>query len=248
MTDTGVLDNFRPVSLKQLDALALMNRTDTKFLFRADRLSDFLHQLQPYYQLLEINGTRIMPYRSVYFDTPDYFLYRCHHNGVRSRYKVRLRDYLISDRSFFEIKRKTNKDKTKKKRIEVPYQTGEISSESRLFLDANSPLGQYRLVKTLENSFSRLTLAGFDSRERITIDLNVNFRVGDQILDMSRLVIAEVKQSGHQGSSPVMKVLHRMDVQAGSFSKYCMGIVSMVEGVKYNNFKPKLRNVKKILE
>lgn len=247
MISNGVIGSFRPVSLKELDSLSLMNRTDTKFLFRADRLTDFLTELLPYYQMLEIDGTRVMPYKSAYFDTPDYFLYRCHHNGVRSRYKVRLRDYLISDRSFFEIKRKTNKNKTKKKRIEVPYQTQEIAPSSQIFLNENSPLGGCTLVKTLENSFSRLTLAGFDTHERLTIDLDVCFRVNDHNLDMSRLVIAEVKQSGHSASTPVMKVLHGLEIRPGSFSKYCMGIVSMVEGVKYNNFKPKLHIVNKLL-
>lgn len=247
MTDLGIIKDFRPVSLKELESLSLMNRVDTKYLFRIDDLEEFLEHMKAEYRVLEISQSRIMPYCSTYFDTPDYFLYRCHHNGVRSRYKVRLRDYLVSDRSFFEIKRKTNKDKTKKKRIEVPFQTSEFSAATLDFLQNNSPLEGTQLVKTLENSFSRITLAGFETHERVTIDINVNFKIDAKKMDMNRLVIAEVKRSGNQNNSPVLNVLREMRIPVCGFSKYCMGIVSMVDGVKYNNFKPKLRNINKIL-
>jgi len=245
--ETDIINDFRPVTLKELDALALMNRTDTKYIFRADRLAEFLERVKSSYRVLEIEECRVMPYSSIYFDTPDYFLYRCHHNGVRCRYKVRLRDYLVSDRSFFEIKRKTNKNKTKKKRIEVPFQTGEISVDSLDFLDNNSPLGSCTLIRSLENSFSRITLASFETHERVTIDLDVKYRVGSKRLEMDRLIIAEVKRSSSSSVTPVLEALHDMNIAPGSFSKYCIGIVSMVEGVKYNNFKPKLRNINKII-
>lgn len=247
MIGPGIITDFRPVTLKELDKLALMNRVDSKFLLRTDRLPELLERIMGDYRVLEISDCRLMPYTSTYFDTPDYFLYRCHHNGVRTRYKVRLRDYLISDRSFFEIKRKTNKEKTKKKRIEVPFKTSQITGESQEFLQTSSPLGDYPLIKTLENSFSRITLAGFETLERVTIDLNVRYKTDTAEMGLEGLAIAEVKRSAASTGSPIQSALREMKIPPGGFSKYCIGIVSLVEGVKYNNFKPKLRNINKII-
>ena len=42
-----------------------------------------------------------------------------HQNKKLNRYKIRQREYLISDISFFEIKFKSNKGRTIKKRIKT---------------------------------------------------------------------------------------------------------------------------------
>jgi hypothetical protein len=197
--------------------------------------------------VLEINNQRLMPYHSTYYDTPDHMLYLSHHNGARPRYKVRFRDYLVSDRSFFEIKRKTNKDKTKKKRIEVPFHTHNLTEESQKFLEVNRPLGKLNLISTLENSFSRITLAGFASNERVTLDVDMSYRNKRSELSMAGLVIAEIKQGSASKNSPMLQTLHDMHLCDAGFSKYCIGLVSLVDGLKYNNFKPKLLTIKKIL-
>lgn len=245
--DKGIIKGFQPVTLEALDSLSLMNRTDTKCVFHERYLPEILAKVASNYKVLEINHERIMPYHSTYFDTPEYFLYLSHHNGARPRFKVRLRDYLISDCSFFEVKRKTNKERTKKKRMEVPFRVQTISDESRNFLKLHSPLGDATLIKTLENSFSRITLAGFASNERVTLDIDMSYRTKRNELSMAGLVIAEIKRGSASASSPMLQTLHEMHICATGFSKYCMGIVSLVEGVKYNNFKPKLLTVKKIL-
>jgi hypothetical protein len=245
--DKSIVQEFQPVTLEALDALSLMNRTDSKCVFHAKYLPEVLARVASHYLVLEINNQRLMPYRSTYFDTPDYLLYLRHHNGARPRYKVRLRDYLVSDRSFFEIKRKTNTDKTKKKRIEVPFHTQIINEECQKFLELNSPLGNMNLRSTLENSFSRITLAGFASNERVTLDVDMTYRTKRNELSMAGLVIAEIKQGSASKNSPMLQTLHDMHLTAAGFSKYCIGLVSLVEGLKYNNFKPKLLTIKKIL-
>jgi hypothetical protein len=248
MTDRSLFQSFNPVSLDALDSLSLMDRIDTKFIFNARLLPALLERIAPHYYVLEINGQRFMPYRSVYFDTPDYSLYLHHHNGRLERYKVRMRDYLISDRSFFEVKRKTVKKKTKKKRIEVPFQCDEIKQDGLEFLRYHSPLGDLKLVPSLENSFQRITLAGFASNERVTLDVEVCYQRKGQKFSLDGLVIAEIKRGKACSHSPVQQALRELHVHTPGFSKYCIGIACMVDGVKYNNFKPKLLTINRILQ
>jgi hypothetical protein len=247
MIEKGIVQPFEPVSLEALEALSLMNRTDTKCVFHVRLLPELLAKVAGHYLVLEINNQRLMPYTSTYFDTPDYLLYTNHHNGVLARYKVRFRDYLISDRTFFELKRKTNKSRTKKKRMEVPFRTQEIAPEGFDFLAAHSPLAGVPLIKVLENRFTRITLAGFATNERVTLDVDMEYVVNGKNLALEGLVIAEIKRGRASTHSPMMQALHEMHITPSGFSKYCIGIVSLVEGVKYNNFKPKLLNLKKIL-
>lgn len=55
------------------------------------------------YLISKINGTRLDPYRTLYYETPDLALYLQHRSGVRPRCQVRLRERLGSgDRLFVE--------------------------------------------------------------------------------------------------------------------------------------------------
>jgi len=100
-----------------MESVALMNRTDTKFVFRADRLPDFLNSIKSEYRILNINDKRASKYETLYFDTPDFKLYKEHHRGKASMYKVRHRIYVDSQLHYFEIKFKNNKGRTIKNRI-----------------------------------------------------------------------------------------------------------------------------------
>src|SRR5687767_7859268 len=108
---------FAPISLDEMDGVKLMDRTDTKFLFKAEQLPAFLEQLATSYRVLEINDRRICRYETLYFDTADFQLYLCHQNGKLNRYKVRFRRYVESDVSYFEVKLKNNKGRTIKTRV-----------------------------------------------------------------------------------------------------------------------------------
>ena len=57
----SVLNNttqFTPISLKNMDGVKLMNRSDTKFTFSSQKLPILLEKLIPFYNVLEINGKR----------------------------------------------------------------------------------------------------------------------------------------------------------------------------------------------
>ena len=66
---TKFLNELDPISLKEMDKVALMNRTDTKFIFSVSTLIDVLSKLKKHYYSLEINGIRAANYKTLYFDT-----------------------------------------------------------------------------------------------------------------------------------------------------------------------------------
>ena len=61
-TDYARLDRalarLRPISLGELDGVALQDRTDTKLLLTLDQLASALHQLADRYGVLTIDGRR----------------------------------------------------------------------------------------------------------------------------------------------------------------------------------------------
>ena len=85
----SVVKGFAPISLDEMDAVALLNRIDTKFVMSTEQLVSALFALQSDYRILSINGQRLNHYRTLYFDTPDFELYNLHVNGRANRYKVR---------------------------------------------------------------------------------------------------------------------------------------------------------------
>ena len=110
-----IISKFSSVSLDEIDEVKLMNRIDRKYWFHISQLVPFLESTIPYYDILEINGQRLMKYETTYFDTEEDTMFLKHHNQKLNRHKIRQRKYLSTDSSFLEIKYKTNKRRTVKK-------------------------------------------------------------------------------------------------------------------------------------
>ena len=85
----------------------------------SDELLSILRGIHTHYYAQEAEGNRLSPYSTVYYDTPDLKMYTIHHDRHLVRDKVRVRTYVDSHLTFCEVKHKTNKGRTKKKRIEV---------------------------------------------------------------------------------------------------------------------------------
>ena len=128
------LQELEPISLKEMDKVALLNRTDTKFIFSIPTLVDTLSKLKQHYFALEINGQRTARYKTLYFDTEQKDLFLRHQNGKKNRYKIRIRKYIDSDLCYLEVKLKTNKSRTIKKRIEIVDFETEFSQVSKDFI------------------------------------------------------------------------------------------------------------------
>ena len=101
-----ILAEMRPITLSEMDTVKLMNRVDTKFAFSVEELKQLLPRLNDDFNILEIEGTRLPSYKSLYFDENDFKFYNDHHNGRTSRYKIRFRKYVESEIYFLEVKHK----------------------------------------------------------------------------------------------------------------------------------------------
>lgn len=241
------LSGFEPITLEKMDDVKLLDRTDTKYTFRADHLISVLESVKDHYYVLEAAGTRITDYESLYFDTKDLDLYIRHHNDRLNRYKVRYRRYINSGLSFFEVKFKNNKNRTIKSRVKRKEIEQEISGSAKDLLESKSWIKADSLLPALWVYYSRITLVSKNLDERLTIDLGLSFSNNITEKNFNELVIAELKQDKFNRNSKFAKEMINHRIPERSMSKYCFGITQVVPGVKQNLFKPKLLNLKKIL-
>lgn len=237
---------FDPISLAQMDTVALLNRTDTKFMMSRAQFLNSLVLLTEDYWMLAVNGERFNHYRSLYFDTPGFDLYNLHVTGRAERYKVRSREYTDSQISFLEVKHKTRKDRTIKDRLRTDRPVVEIDGTAENWLAACFPFAGADLEPKLWNTFTRLTLVSKRYTERVTLDLDLTFYTDQKIFRMGEIVIAEVKMDSSNQASPFFEVMRNQKIHPSSFSKYCIGISLLYDQVKKNALKPKLHRIEKI--
>lgn len=242
----GLAARFDPISLEQMDAVALLNRTDTKFVMSRTQFLNSLAMLPQNYWMLAVNGQRFNHYRSLYFDTPGFDLYHLHVTGRAERYKVRSREYTDSQISFLEVKHKTRKDRTIKDRIRTPRPVVEIDERTENWLAAFFPYASAELEPKLWNTFTRLTLVSKRYTERVTLDLDLTFYTGLKIARLGEIVIAEVKMDSSIQALPFLDVMRALKIHPSGFSKYCIGVSLLYDQVKKNAIKPKLHRIEKI--
>jgi len=244
----ALMGRFDPISLKEMDGVALLNRTDTKYVLRTSQLQQALAQLTTRYRVLTIKNQRLNHYQTVYFDTPDLALYTRHHDGAKNRYKVRSREYVDSHLSFLEVKFKTNKNRTIKSRMQTPDVVTEFDGDTASFVHDHCPNDPALLGPKLWNQFIRITLVSKQSVERLTLDINLEFQREQARVGLPGIAIAEVKQEGFDRQSDFIRQMRGMGVRPSGFSKYCMGVASLYDEVKKNNFKPQMLQVGKLMQ
>jgi hypothetical protein len=242
---SSILNVFEPITLDEMESVSLMDRTDTKFVFRIDRLTYFLKNIISDYRILNVNGVLASRYETLYFDTPDFEMYLQHHRGRPCRYKIRHRIYVDSNLHFFEIKFKNNKARTIKNRIKRKEITYVIKDKAEKFLNEHTNLSAQNLFPKLWSNCSRITLVNKCSKERLTLDINLQFKNEQTEKNLPNVVIAEVKQE-KLSPSPFIKLMKKQGVREGSISKYCFGVIFLYDHIKKNNFKNKLLTINKI--
>ena len=236
----SLIDTFNPISLKEMEGAALLNRVDTKFVMTLGQVQSALQALQADYSALSIGGQHMNHYRSLYFDTPEFTLYHDHVNGRAERYKVRSREYTDSHLSFFEVKHKTRKNRTVKERIPTSSQVVEITPEMVSWLQGIAPINGSLLEPKLWNTFTRVTLVSKTVSERVTLDFDLTFYSEQATASMDGLVIAEVKYDASRAHSPFLQQMRAQRILPHGFSKYSIGVAMLYEHVKKNAFKPKM--------
>ena len=243
-TEKQHLNGFHPIHLDEMDNVKLMNRVDTKFVLGRGLFNQILPELIEGYRSLEVSGTRMSAYNTLYFDTEKYKFYLDHHNGSGNRYKVRIRKYVESDLLFLEVKNKF-KGRTNKKRIAIGSFEETLSLGSKTYVDG--VIGEeYDLESKLWNTFDRITLVNKTEKERLTIDINLAFEMGNKSEKFNHLVVAELKQERINRQSLFFKVMKKNGIRRNGFSKYCVGAITVDPNLKYNNFKRHLRLIEKL--
>ena len=91
MTLQDILNDYKPITLEEMNDIRLMNRIDTKFVTTIPVLKQLLEIARDDYYVQETGGLRISPYYTLYFDTEDCKMYNRHEAGHLTRQKVRVR-------------------------------------------------------------------------------------------------------------------------------------------------------------
>lgn len=243
-TALKILQGYESVSLEELDRVALLDRHDTKYVFSYRDLDSVLTALAPQYRVLEVNGFRISPYETLYYDTDDLEYYTLHQRGKRNRLKVRMRKYCSTGVTFLEVKYKTNKNRTIKYRKEIDDIRYDLLPEDIQFIEeccGTPPPLQPRIF----NSFERITLAHLNSDERLTIDRYLSFSdLKNNQEELPKLIIAELKQAEFDRESIFARFAKKHLIRPDSVSKYCLGVGLLYEQARKNFINMKLRRIR----
>lgn len=241
-----------------MESVKLMNRIDTKYAVSLSVLPAILDAAQADYYAQEIDGKRVATYDTMYYDTDTLDMYIRHHDRQLVRQKIRVRQYVESQLTFLEIKRKNNKGRTKKKRISVPGFdiNGSTFGESKKelwsvedFIAAKSQYTWSELTPHLSTQFHRVTLVNKAKTERLTIDMDLVWKnmISDESKTFNDLVIIELKRDGNV-PSPMTKIMMDLRIHPLKISKYCIGTALTTPNIKKNRFKSKIRKIEKICQ
>lgn len=252
LNELDVWHTMPTITLDEMRAVKLMNRIDTKYVLSEAELLELLGRAQREgYYVQIIDNVRACRYLTIYYDTPDREMFRLHHNRKLTRQKLRTRTYLESGVTFFEIKNKNNRGRTKKRRTEIlASQLGSFSDNA----DALRLLGEHSLYRAeelspaLSTSFVRITLVNPSLTERSTIDLSLAYedmRSGKRGA-IDSVAIVEIKQDGNIPSR-LKLMLRDMRIAPLKISKYCLGTTLTVDSIKSNRFKEKIQQINKRL-
>ena len=244
----ALLRAMPPITLEQMSEIRLMKRTDQKYLTNLPTLFRLLEMTRDSYYSQEIEGRRISPYATTYWDDPSDLMFRTHQAGHAPRRKVRVRTYLGSDQSFLEVKKKDNHGKTSKSRVPVPSLKAVLEEQAgQDFLQQKTGFSLEHLAPTVGNRFNRITLVNRAKTERLTIDFDIQFYNYKTQLSaaMSNIVVIELKRDGRV-ASPILPMLRALRIKPSGFSKYCIGACVTDPTLRVNRFKKRLIRVRKV--
>lgn len=226
----GARHGFEVASAELLRRRELQTRVDRKFTTTVDAVSEFLAGLRDDYHILAAGSTGWARYETCYFDTPRLDTFHEHVRGRRPRYKVRIRHHVDRERSFLEIKRKTNGGKTEKARRDRAFRDTTLTGDDREFIRTYSGLPAEELRAAVWTNFRRATFVGVSTNERITVDVGLSFMKDGAEEEGVTFGIIELKQPRITHSTPAMQLLRKLGVREQSLSKYCAGVAAVHEG------------------
>ncbi len=242
----SLLSKFETKTLQDISAVSLLHRIDSKYTITKSQLHTLLATLLNTHAIVQIDSLLVLPYHTLYFDTPDYDCYITHHNGHLNRFKYRTREYQSSNLVFNEIKRKNNHGKTFKSRISRSQFYSEIDDRFTEFSDEKNAHLSSNYMPQLYVDYNRITLVDKEMTERLTIDMDLTLYDDDNKRIFKNVVIVESKRERGVKSSSSTKALNTLRIRPKGFSKYCMGMALIKKGIKKNLFIEKIRFIEKL--
>lgn len=248
----GVWQTMPTISLDDMREVRLMNRIDTKYVLSESEVLELLDRAaKEGYMVQAIGDVRACRYDTLYYDTSERDMYVTHHNQQLVRQKIRTRTYLETDVTFLEIKNKTNRGRTKKRRTPISrehFVGFDRAAEALDFYRANARYDIDAVSPALATRFVRITLVNPSLTERLTIDLSLGYEDvrSHRAAAVRDMAIVELKQDGNTVSR-LKLIMRDMRIAPLKVSKYCLGTALTVDGIKKNRFKLKLRNIEKRL-
>lgn len=246
----NTLNQFKTHNLSDQDRASLLDRVDDKFVIKHADLSELFTSMLPDYTLLNQGDIYRFQYETNYFDTENFKLFHMHHAGKSNRLKLRIRNYIDSKKSFFEIKKKNNKGLTTKLRKQRAFLFSSSKFDDAFLKNAFIEL-TYPLKSKLIVRYQRITFMHKHANQRITIDTQLHFfdPNAKQSCEIKDGAIIEIKRQRGDHSlkhSSVHQYLKQKGYRTNTFSKYCMGcLLCQIPNIKHNNFKANLIAIKK---
>lgn len=212
-----------------VEGWSLQERQDRKYLMPTEKLGELVASRRTEYAVLQIDQRSSFGYETVYFDTPDVLTYRQHAQGVRRRFKVRVRRYVDSDLLRLEIKTQGVRCRTRKYALDgatnVNGPSGEFVRQSLDDSYGSSYLADVVAILEpgLAMTYQRTTLVSLRGGERVTVDsgLAIDHR-GTRAQLLSGLSLVEVKSADSRSDTD--RALLGARYRPLSFSKYVAGI------------------------
>jgi hypothetical protein len=229
------LAGLAPIGLAELTAQAeLQVRRDRKYVLPLAELTALLPALDRDTRILDIDGTRLFRYASMYFDTADLLCFRLTALRRRRRFKIRTRTYLDSGECLLEVKTEGVRGGTVKTRLAYEQQHHADLGPGRWFVDtvlADLDVGGLVFAPALATHYLRSTLYLPASQSRVTVDIDLSWadrlRTGPPAADLTVPGIAVVETKTRAAASEVDRLLWARGHRPVSISKYATGLAAL---------------------
>lgn len=178
LNDLAVWRRMPTLDLDRIAAVRLMNRVDTKYLVDERRCMELLELAADQYYVQIIDDCRACRYATLYYDTPQWDMYHLHHNRRLTRQKIRTRTYVETGVTYLEVKNKSNKGRTHKRRMALDrslFAAAATDTAAADFLRREARYAPEMLSPSLATRFVRVTLVNHAMTERLTIDFDLHF-------------------------------------------------------------------------
>lgn len=178
LNDLAVWRRMPTLDLDRIAAVRLMNRVDTKYLVDETLCMELLELAADQYYVQIIDDCRACRYATLYYDTPQWDMYHLHHNRRLTRQKIRTRTYVETGVTYLEVKNKSNKGRTHKRRMALDrslFAAAATDTAAADFLRREARYAPETLSPSLATRFVRVTLVNRAMTERLTIDFDLHF-------------------------------------------------------------------------